>query len=75
MYLSATIRELGIMQSSAILINTATGGLVGKTALEEALVGGRLACASLDVFKNEPAHPTTMGRLGQMTNVICLQHV
>ena len=47
-------RELALMKSSAILINTARGGLVDEKALLAALNENRIGAAGLDVFTEEP---------------------
>ncbi len=46
--------ELEQMKSSAILINTARGGLVDSTALSDALANGTIAAAGIDVLTQEP---------------------
>jgi len=60
------------MKSSAVLINTARGGIVDAAALVEALQTGHLAGAGLDVLAQEPLDPGSP--LLSMEQVIVTPH-
>ena len=66
-------RELGLMKSSALLINTARGPIVYEEALIDALRNGTIAGAGLDVFDQEPL-PARHPFLG-MENVLLTPHL
>jgi phosphoglycerate dehydrogenase-like enzyme len=48
------LRELSSMGQDAVLVNVSRGDVVAQDALVEALEGGRLRGAGLDVFEEEP---------------------
>lgn len=65
-------RELGLMKSSAVLINVARGGIVDDNALIEALRARRIWAAGLDVYENEPkVNPG----LYQLPNAVLTPHI
>ncbi len=65
-------RRIALMQPYVFLINAARGGIVDEDALVDALEGGRLAGAGLDVWKHEPQIDP---RLLALPNVVMLPHM
>ena len=64
--------RLALMKSSAILINTARGGIVDYMALAQMLKEGKLFAAGLDVFPREPHIPA---ELIALENVVLTPHI
>ena len=66
-------RELGLMKSTAVLVNTSRGGVVDERALYAALKEGRIMAAGLDVFEVEPTPPDHP--ILQLDNVLVTPHM
>lgn len=64
---------LGKMKPSALLINTARGGIVDTEALIAALESGTIAGAGIDVFATEPHSADSP--LSRLENVVLSPHV
>ena len=60
------------MKKTAFIINTSRGGVINEADLIEALKGGVIAGAGLDVFENEPLQPGN--GLLSLKNVILTPH-
>jgi len=65
-------QKMSTMKKTAKIINTSRGGVVDEDALYEAIKGGTLGGAALDVFEKEPA---TGNKLAELDNVILTPHI
>jgi glyoxylate reductase len=66
-------KELAMMKTTAIIINTSRGPVIDQDALTEALKTRRIAGAALDVFEEEPiplTHP-----LLKLDNLVVTPHI
>jgi D-3-phosphoglycerate dehydrogenase len=68
-----SMRELQMMHSNAILVNTARGAVIDETALIKCLQEEVIAGAALDVFEVEPLPVDSP--LRSMDNVIIVAHI
>jgi len=65
--------QFRLMKPTSVVVNTSRGPTIDEAALIEALRGGRIAAAGLDVLEREPPEPSNP--LLAMPNVIVTPHV
>lgn len=65
--------QIESMRTGAVLINTSQGRIVDEKALIKALTAGRISCAGLDVFSQEP--PAKGNPLFKLENVVLSPHI
>ncbi len=66
------IETIKLMKSTAIIINTARGGIVNQKDLKQALLEGKIAGAALDVYDMEPPEDK---ELLEIPNLIATPHI
>jgi D-3-phosphoglycerate dehydrogenase len=65
--------RINLMKPGAIIVNTARGGLIDESALEKALLDGRISAAGLDTFTVEP--PPKDHPFFKLPNIVVSPHV
>ena len=65
--------RIASMKPGAVLINSARGGVVDEAALSQALKGGHLGGAALDVFESEPLGAGSV--LAGCPNLLATPHI
>jgi len=59
------------LKNSALIVNTARGGLIDEDALYDALSNSRIAGAAIDCYNEEPY----TGKLSELENVVLTAHI
>lgn len=67
--------ELELMKSDALLINCARGGVVDESALVQALIGGEIGGAGVDVLTKEPPTDGNPLLAPEIPNLIVTPHI
>jgi glyoxylate reductase len=65
-------RELNLMKTSAVLVNTSRGPVIDEAALVQVLKHKRIAAAGLDVYEHEPE---LSEGLKELSNVVLVPHI
>lgn len=65
-------KEIEAMKNGAVIINASQGRVIDEKALIDALESGKLSCAGLDVFEEEP--PAKDNSLFKLDNTILSPH-
>lgn len=68
-------KELQMMKSSAILINTARGGIINEADLAQALASKQIAGAGVDVLSTEPAQENNPLAQYRGDNLLLTPHI
>jgi len=66
-----TSKELSMMKTNAMLINTSRGGIINEKDLHEFLLKKKIGGAAIDVFTNEPYK----GPLAEIDNCLLTSHM
>lgn len=69
-----TKEEMSMMKPSAIIINVARGGIVNEQDLADALNGGVIRAAALDVFTSEPLRESPLYSLNEPYRLLASPH-
>jgi phosphoglycerate dehydrogenase-like enzyme len=66
-------KEIAMMKTGAVIINTSQGKVIDEKVMLEALESGKLCCAGLDVFEEEP--PLKSNLLFALENTVLSPHI